>query len=181
MTRSLSLLRSILSCTICLTLAACQPRVDPQVQSQLAAHEAALRELPRGFYEPGLGDLMHALQLRHAKLWFAGASANWELAAFELHEIEENLARVGQWHANSEDIAMAPAIKAYTQAGRYALEQSIGRREGAAFTAAFDRFTQGCNDCHRASKHGFIVIERPRMEPYSNQRWAPAPGTPGDE
>lgn len=170
-----SFLHGILFCAACTTIAACEPRVDPAVRSQLSAHDAALRELPRGFYEPGLGDLMHGLQLRHAKLWFAGTAANWDLASFELHEIEENLARVGQWHANSEDIAMAPAIKAYTQAGRYALGQSITRRDGAAFTTAFDRFTQGCNDCHRAAKHGFIVIERPKVEPYSNQLWAPAP------
>ena len=154
-------------------LAGCAPQSDPDVQAKLAAHDAVINELPRGFYEPGLGDLMHALQLRHAKLWFAGTAGNWELAAFELHEIRENLDRIVRWHADNEDAPMGPSIKAYMQTGRYALDRSITQRNSADFTAAFDRFTQGCNECHTAAKHGFIVIQRPTTEPYSNQRWAP--------
>jgi hypothetical protein len=48
--------------------AACDRSLDPAVRAKFDAHDAVLNELPRGFYEPGLGDLMHALQLRHAKL-----------------------------------------------------------------------------------------------------------------
>ena len=33
-------------------------------------------------YKPGLGDIMGAIQMRHAKLWFAGKSLNWQLAAY---------------------------------------------------------------------------------------------------
>lgn len=163
-------------------LAACDARPDPDGDARLAAHEAVLKELPRSFYRPGLGDLMQTLQVRHAKLWFAGSAGNWELAEFELEEIRENLDRVGHWHADNEEIAMAPAIKAYTQRGRYALEQSVAQRNRAAFESAFDRFTAGCNDCHRAAAHGFIVIQRPAAAPYSNQAYGPAvePGsTPG--
>jgi len=139
----------------------------------LASHEAVLRELPQNFYEPGLGDLMHALQLRHAKLWFAGKAANWELAAFELHEIHESLDRVALWHRDNTDIPMAPSIKAYMQPGRHALERSIAERNETTFDAAFDRLTQGCNECHQAAKHSFIVIQRPTQAPLDNQSWAP--------
>ena len=157
--------------------AACDRSVDPAVRTKLDAHDALLQELPRGFYEPGLGDLMHALQLRHAKLWFAASGSNWELAAFELHEIHESLDRVARWHADDEDVPMAASIKAYMQAGRYALDQSITRRNAVEFAAAFDRFTEGCNACHQAAKHGFIVIKRPTGEPYSNQQYAPVQST----
>lgn len=154
--------------------AACDRSVDPAVRVKLDAHDAVLQELPRDFYEPGLGDLMHALQLRHAKLWFAGTQGAWDLAAFELHEIHESLDRIARWHADNEEIPMAPSIKAYMQTGRYALDQSITRRNQLEFTSAFDRFTEGCNACHQAAKHGFIVIRRPTAEPYSNQQYAPA-------
>jgi hypothetical protein len=156
-----------------LALTACDASLDAASRAKLDAHDAVLRELPRDFYRPGLGDLMHALQVRHAKLWFAGTAGNWELGAFEMEELRESLDRVARWHADSEEFAMAPAVKAYMQTGRYALEQSIGRRSAADFPAAFDRFTNGCNECHLAAKHGFIVIERPAAPPYANQRWAP--------
>lgn len=154
-------------------LTACESHLDPQSEARLDAHDAVIKELPRGFYRPGLGDQMQTLQVRHAKLWFAGVEGNWELAAFEMEEIGENLERVGHWHADNREIAMAPAIKAYTQRGRYALEQSIAQRDGAAFGPAFDRLTSGCNDCHRAAGHGFIVIQRPAVAPYTNQAYAP--------
>jgi hypothetical protein len=34
---------------------------------------------------------MTATQLRHAKLWFVGEAKNWDLAAYEVDEIEEGL------------------------------------------------------------------------------------------
>jgi hypothetical protein len=168
------LLYKLLSLIILASAAACDRSIDPAVRAKLDAHDAVLQELPRGFYEPGLGDLMHALQLRHAKLWFAGSGRNWELAAFEVEEIQESLDRVARWHAASEEVPMAPSIKAYMQTGRYALAQSITRKDATQFVGAFDRFTEGCNACHRAAKHGFIVIRRPTAEPYSNQQYTPA-------
>jgi hypothetical protein len=163
--------RVVLLLAACACLAACEPRVDPAVQAKLAGYDAMMRDLPRRFYEPGLGDQMHTLQLRHAKLWFAGAAGNWELAAFEIHEIEENLERIARWHHDNETIPMGPAIKVHMQPGQYAVEQSVARKNAGEFSAAFDRLTQGCNACHRATEHGFIVIQRPTSEPVSNQAW----------
>ena len=39
---------------------------------------------PNEAYTPGLGDFMGQIQMRHAKLWFAGKAKNWQLAAYEL-------------------------------------------------------------------------------------------------
>lgn len=158
-------------------LLACAPRDQQELRTTIASHDAMLRELPRDFYEPGLGDLMNALQLRHAKLWFAGQEGNWALAAFELEEIQENLGRVSRWHADDPSLPMPALIKAHTQAGSYALDQSIRRRDPASFDAAFDRFTQGCNDCHRATKHEFLVIRRPTIDAIGNQAWTPSTST----
>jgi hypothetical protein len=153
-----------------LAFAGCSPQ-DQTLQTTVTAHDAVLRELPRDFYRPGLGDQMHALQLRHAKLWFAGRAENWQLAAFELEEIGESLDRIGRWHADNEQIPIAAAIKAHMQRGRYAVDQSIRKRDPAAFPAAFDELTNGCNSCHLAAEHGFIVLQRPNSDPVGNQRW----------
>ena len=154
-----------------LFVSGCESRNDSQLATSVAAHDAALRELPRDFYRPGLGDLMHSLQLRHAKLWFAGAAHNWALAAFESHELHENFDRVARWHGDNEDIPMAAALKAYMQSSHYTLDQSIAKQDRAAFDTAFDRFTAGCNQCHQAAKHAFIVIRRPMVDPVGNQDW----------
>ena len=50
-------------------------------------------------YEPGLGEIMTAIQLRHAKLWFAGKSNNWSLAAYEIDEIKEGLEDAARLHS----------------------------------------------------------------------------------
>jgi hypothetical protein len=158
---------------VCIAVAACSSQTDTQrISATIASHEAVLQELPRDFYKPGLGDQMHAVQLRHAKLWFAGSAENWDLAAFELEEINETLERIARWHADNKEVPMPSSIKAYTQVGRYALDQSIRQRDAPNFPAAFDQLTEGCNECHRAAHHGFIVIQRPTQDPVGNQSWA---------
>jgi len=37
----------------------------------------------------------------------------------------------------------------------------------------FDRLTAGCNECHLAAHHGFLVIQRPTAPPFTNQNFAP--------
>jgi len=53
-----------------------------------------------------------------------------------------------------------------------ALEKAIAAKDRSDFSRAFDRFTAGCNDCHRALDHAFIVIRRPSRLPYSDQSFA---------
>ena len=42
-------------------------------------------------YLPGLGNIMEAIQWRHIKLAYAGKSANWEAARYELGQMQESL------------------------------------------------------------------------------------------
>lgn len=140
-------------------------------RSDRASDDVAFSTLPAQFYEPGLGDLMSVLQLRHAKLWYAAEADNWPLVDFELHEIEETFERIARWHPEEHGMPVAPALEGYMRAAHEALETSAANEDRAGFEAAFDLFTAGCNACHRAMKHGFIVIQRPTREPVTNQRW----------
>lgn len=149
--------------TVCLVLGACGPKANPTPR---ADHNVAQET-----YKPGMGDLMSSLQLRHAKLWYAGHAHNWPLAKFELHEMDETFERILRWHPEEDDIPLAPMLEAHMKGALAALDESTAQEDSAAFEAAFDRFTSGCNACHQSMNHGFIVIQRPSSPPVSNQRW----------
>ena len=50
---------------------------------EIAALKREIAELKKTAYHPELGEQMLTIQIRHARLWFAGEAKNWTLAAFE--------------------------------------------------------------------------------------------------
>jgi hypothetical protein len=102
-------------------------------------------------------------QMRHSKLWFAGRAGNWPLAEYEIGELNEGFDDVNKLlGGDTVEKAVGPQISA--------LEKVVEAKDHAAFTAAFDKLTAGCNGCHHTLDHGFIVIQRPTtLHPYSNQ------------
>lgn len=67
-------------------------------------------EPPKETHASGLGELMQATQMRHAKLWLAGKAKNWRLAQYELGEIEEGLDDVVKYHPTFKDGARISII-----------------------------------------------------------------------
>jgi hypothetical protein len=126
-------------------------------------------------YTPGLGEIMTLQQMRHSKLWWAGQAANWELAAYEIKELGEGFDDIVTYHPTHEESPVAPkdAIPRMITAPIADLRDVIGKRDTQAFEPAFDALTKACNDCHRATNFGFNVVQRPTMNPYSNQAFAP--------
>jgi hypothetical protein len=124
-------------------------------------------------YEPGLGEFMTAIQLRHAKLWFAGKSNNWGLAAYEIDEIKEGLEDAARLHSTFDGIPVAEMIKTIIDPRIERLEKAIEGKNNTQFIAAFDELTNGCNSCHAGAGKPFIRIQRPREPPLSNQNFAP--------
>ena len=49
-------------------------------------------------YAPGLGEIMSATQMRHLKLGLAADAQNWNLAAYEVDELEEGFADAARFH-----------------------------------------------------------------------------------
>ena len=125
-------------------------------------------------YKPGLGEFMMATQLRHAKLWFAGKSHNWDLAAYEIDEIKEGLEDAARLHSTVDGVAVAEMIKTIIDPRIERLEKAVGAKNNAQFVAAFDELTDGCNACHTGAGKPFIRIQRPSVPPLSNQNFAPA-------
>jgi hypothetical protein len=127
----------------------------------------------RAPYEPGLGEFMMATQLRHAKLWFAGKSHNWALAAYEIDEIKEGLEDATRLHSTVDGFPVAEMIKTMIDPRIARLEKAVGAKNNTQFVAAFDELTNGCNACHAGAGKPFIRIQRPSEPPLSNQNFAP--------
>jgi hypothetical protein len=116
--------------------------------------------------QPGLGEIMALQQMRHIKLWFAGHAANWPLADYEIGELNEGFDDVTR-------LLGGDIVEEHVGAPLAALQKTIDAKDSAAFTTAFDNLSAGCNACHHALDHAFIVIGRPTLLPYSNQNFAP--------
>jgi hypothetical protein len=119
-------------------------------------------------YVPSLGDIMGATQLRHFKLSYAGKLGNWELASYELGQIEDSLINAARLYQNIPiekiDTVWQP-LKA--------LSDAIKVKDGARFAGAFADLTAACNGCHEAAHVGFIRIQVPTASPFSNQSFMP--------
>jgi hypothetical protein len=122
-------------------------------------------------YIPGLGEIMGQIAMRHTKLWFAGTAQNWELAAYEIKELEEGFEDAGKFHPTIEHITQRLPVLFFgnMQKPLAHLEQAVKERNLVQFTQNFDELTKGCNTCHRAVKFNFNKIRQPSFNPYSNQ------------
>jgi len=113
-----------------------------------------------------LASIMAQQQERHTKLWFAGRAGNWPLASYELDALGDGFDQVNNlFGGDMVDKVVGGPMKA--------LEKLIAEKNQAGFAAAFDALTAGCNNCHHMLDHAFILIQRPTLQPYSDQSFAP--------
>ena len=124
-------------------------------------------------YASGLGEIMSLQQMRHLKLWLAGAAKNWPLADYELDELKEGFDDVINFFPMKDDMPIGQLAGSTAVPVLPDLKRAIDARDGTKFAAAFDKLTAACNACHQATKHEFIVIQRPTSSPYSNQSFTP--------
>jgi len=127
-------------------------------------------------FTPGLGEIMTLTQMRHSKLWFAGQAGNWPLASYELDELNEGMEDAAKFHPTHKDASLPiPAlIEKIMKEPIEGVEKAVAARDQAGFAEAFDKLTEGCNACHRATNFGFNTVRRPAANPYSNQAFEPA-------
>jgi len=129
-------------------------------------------------YRPGLGELMNFTQIRHAKLWFAGQEQNWQLAQYEVDELQEGFDDVVRFHPSHKDSPLPLSLlvpKIMTQP-LGDLRSAIRAHDKLAFVAAYDELTAGCNSCHQAANFGFNVVKRPSGASwFTNQEFTGGP------
>jgi hypothetical protein len=119
-------------------------------------------------YVPRLGDIMNAVQSQHIKLWFAGKAKNWELAAYELRQLKADLLQAALMY---EGIPVTNVTTMSKPA--QSIADAIEARDGKRFAGAVGELTDGCNACHQSMARGFIAIEMPAAQPFSDQSFAP--------
>lgn len=109
--------------------------------------------------------------MRHAKLWFAGATKNWALAAYELNEIKEGFGDAAQFQPDFKGRPVAKMVEEIIEPKFAVVEKAIEAKNLPRFALAFNQLTKACNTCHQSAGYGFISIQRPTQPPYSNQRF----------
>jgi hypothetical protein len=146
-----------------LLLVACNQKTtqSSETQSKIDSLQSQLDKA----YKPGLGEFMTGIQLHHAKLWFAGQNQNWPLADFEIHEIQESLDDIDEFCKDRPEVKsigmLRPTIDSVTN--------SIQQKNLQLFEKSFSLLTTTCNNCHKATDHGFNVVTIPTSPPVSNQ------------
>jgi hypothetical protein len=150
-----------------LIITSCNQQND-QAQKMQATIDSLQKKVDES-YRPGFGEFMSGIQTHHAKLWFAGQNQNWPLADFEVHEIQEALEDVQKFCSDRPEVKaigmINPAIDSVTNA--------IQQKNPQLFNTSFVLLTHTCNNCHKATEHGFNVVTLPNNLPVSNQDFKP--------
>jgi len=119
-------------------------------------------------YIPTLAAIMREIQFCHIKLSYAGQQSNWELANYEVAQIENNLSNAAQLYQN----IIIESIKLIDQPLAN-LSQAVKAEDKVRFLRAITDMTKACNSCHEAANVGFISIRVPSSSPFSNQSFVP--------
>jgi hypothetical protein len=144
-------------------LIACNQKEDPV--ARMERQMDSLNKRIDSIYTPGLGEFMVSIQLHHAKLWFAGKNGDWELANFELGEIQESLDDIKHYNKDRPEIKDLPMIDSPLDS----LKSAVFKKDPEAFTRSYILLTNTCNNCHQVTKHGFNKIKIPDAPPVTDQ------------
>ncbi|MBV8792557.1 MAG: hypothetical protein JO205_05075 [Pseudolabrys sp.] len=127
---------------------------------------------PGKTYVPGIEQFMNVIQTEHTKLWFAAQAKNWDLAAYNLGEIKELLGDVQDLYPKFKSLPFADMTDAVVTGPIGELEKAVDAKDGKKFAAAYDNLVTACNGCHEGTQMGFVVIQRPTVNQFSNQNFA---------
>ena len=178
-------MRSVFVLPLLLVLGGCNLPDDNARQREVATLKAEVEALKAAAKTgaaapaaaaPELGAQMLELQIRHARLWQAGEAQNWMLAQFQLAELRENFAGIVETngdHAALQPQRLAEVMPAMTDPALTQLQEAVDAHDKAKFEAGYDALSAGCNACHAAADHGFLVIQRPRTPLLDNLRAEP--------
>ncbi|MFN3939751.1 MAG: hypothetical protein ACK4IY_04135 [Chitinophagales bacterium] len=110
---------------------------------------------------PGLADLMYRNYTYVQNIAGEIEKENWEYAAFHLHEMEEIFEKIVNMH-NRHDELVQPAdaqLQSFIFPAFEELEKAVQEKNKTVAKQAHLNLMNGCNKCHVANNHAFIVIE----------------------
>lgn len=148
MSKSLSILGSLL---LAVNIAGCTSP-PPELVSAPSPSSA---EPPRRF-----GELMSEVGRRFERAGRAGRAESWELADYDLHELEEAFEDDVPTARVPSDVPfdVLPIAAAFADGPLVELRRAARAHDASAFSSAFAAAASACNACHQAAAHGFIVV-----------------------
>jgi hypothetical protein len=125
-------------------------------------------------FNPQLSALMSMLiQPRHAKLGLAGKAENWPLAGYMFKELKQGFVIAGKAVPRWKGLPVPDLFEAAIDPVLPVLDFAIKAGEPRQFAQAYDKLTQGCNNCHATTDHPFVVIKTPDASAWPNQDFRP--------
>lgn len=152
-------------------ICACTRLAEPtSVSARVEALENQLVEM-----KPGFGEIMGVVQQHHAKLYFSGHQGNWELAQYQLDEIKEGLEDLTKYYPTFKEVKLPikELIPTMMTEPLNQVQVAIKKKDRTGFNTAFNGLTKSCNGCHQAAEHGFVVIQTPINQEFTNQKFSP--------
>ncbi len=123
-------------------------------------------------YTLTMGDMMNTLiQPRHAKLGLAGEARNWPLAQYALVEMRQAFAGIVRAQPTFMGLPVGQLVDAALTQPMNALDAAIKEQDVKKFADAYAQLTAGCNACHSAVEHPFVVIKVPDASAFPDQEF----------
>ena len=131
---------------------------------------SVVSNVPEKKEEIELAVFMGRMQRFSDKLYFAGKNQNWELAKFYLHELEETAEEVEDAKIIEDGHDISKLIGTMLGTTVEATEKTVLNNPSVEkFEENYRAMVAGCNNCHKATDHGFIQISIPKEPTYRNQ------------
>jgi hypothetical protein len=129
---------------------------------------------PAAPYAMTLGDMMNTLiQPRHAKLGLAGKAQNWPLAQYAMIVIRQSFAGIIKAQPKFRGLPVEELVTAALGQPMDAVDAAIKAQDPQKFATAYAQLTAGCNACHAAADHPYVVIKTPDVSEFPNQDFNP--------
>lgn len=117
--------------------------------------------------------LMGDLQRLTHKLALSADAGNFELAAFYLHESQEQLRNIQTEAPEYENIPVALLIDRLAHPAYEPMQTAVSAKDAPAMRHGIQTIVNACNACHTATQHAFIKITSgTEVNPF-NQSFAP--------
>jgi hypothetical protein len=109
----------------------------------------------------GFSTAMVEVGYRHNELYWAGTDANWRLAGYHADKIRDAIEK-----GIERRPGRAESARRFLDETLPAFDRALALEDTAAFAAAFDRLTRGCNGCHSGEDVEFIEVRTPERRIY---------------
>jgi hypothetical protein len=126
-------------------------------------------------FEPELADSMSHLQHHTHKLTLSVEAENDALAEFYLHEVGEVAEQIEHLFPEHDGIPIATLARELLDPQLAALDSALEASRWDAAKSGIGSLIGACNDCHAATGHAFIRVERTSANPFNQSFAAQAP------